>query len=65
MEREIASSAQLIRPGERPDVVAFGCTSGAIVIGDETIAARIHEVRPGIACTTPIKAAITGLVPLP
>lgn len=61
MEKDIASSVALIRPGERLDVVAFGCTSGAMVIGEENVFKRIHEVRPGIACTTPITAALAGL----
>ena len=48
MERDIAYATKLIRPGERIDVMAFACTSGAMVIGDEKIAARVHEERPGI-----------------
>ncbi len=39
------------------DVVAYGCTSGAMVIGPENVHARIHEARPGVACTTPMEAA--------
>ncbi len=61
MEKDIAQATRLIRPGERLDVVAFACTSGAMVIGDATVAARIREARPGIACTTPMAAAIAGL----
>jgi len=61
MEKDIAQATRLIRPGERIDVMAFACTSGAMVIGDETVAARIREARPGVACTTPMAAAITGL----
>lgn len=61
MERDIAYATRLIRPGERMDVMAFACTSGAMVIGDEAVAARIHEARPGIPCTNPIAAAVAGL----
>ncbi len=61
MEKDIAQAARLIRPGERIDVMAFACTSGAMVIGDETVAARIREARPGVPCTTPMAAAIAGL----
>jgi maleate isomerase len=32
-----------------------------MVIGDDTVAARIREARPGIACTTPLAAAVAGL----
>jgi maleate isomerase len=64
MESEIAYATQLIRPGERIDVMAFACTSGAMVIGDATVAARIHEHRPALPCTTPMAAAIAGLTRL-
>ena len=61
MERDIAYATKLIRPGERIDVVAFACTSGAMVIGDDKVAARVHEERPGTPCTNPIAAAVAGL----
>jgi maleate isomerase len=61
MEKDIAPSVALIRPGEKIDVVAFGCTSGAMVIGEEKVFARVREARPGVACTTPITAALAGL----
>jgi len=61
MEQDITGAAALIRPGERIDAMAFACTSGALVIGDDAVAARIRAARPGIACTTPMEAAIAGL----
>jgi maleate isomerase len=61
MERDIAYATKLIRPGERIDVVGFACTSGAMVIGDDNVAARVHEERPGTPCTNPIAAAVAGL----
>jgi maleate isomerase len=61
MERDIAGATRLIRPGERIDVMAFACTSGAMVIGDDAVAARVHEARAGIPVTTPIAAAIAAV----
>lgn len=61
MEGRIAEATGLILPGEHLDVIAFGCTSGAMVIGEEQVFARIREARPGIACTTPITAAVAAL----
>ncbi|MET4575458.1 maleate cis-trans isomerase family protein [Ottowia thiooxydans] len=61
MEKDIAPAVSLILPGQRMDVVAFGCTSGAMVIGEETVFERIREVRPGVACTSPITAAQAAL----
>jgi maleate isomerase len=61
MEGRIADGVALILPGERLDVVAFGCTSASMVIGEDTVFERIHEVRPSVACTTPITAARAAL----
>lgn len=57
MEGDIAPAVRLLAAGDRLDVVAFGCTSGAMVIGEDKVAERIREARPGVACTTPITAA--------
>jgi maleate isomerase len=64
MEAGLTEAADLIVPGIPLDVVAYGCTSGAMVIGDETVAARIHEARPGVACTSPMKGALAALAAL-
>ena len=64
MEGELTRTAALIRPGERIDVLAFGCTSGTIVIGEETVFARLRAARPGVACTSPITGALAGLTAL-
>jgi maleate isomerase len=61
IESRIGPAVELLLPGERLDVVAFGCTSAAMVIGEERVCARIREVRAGIACTTPITAALAAL----
>jgi maleate isomerase len=61
MERGMAAAAALILPGTKLDVVAYGCTSGTVVIGEDKVFQRIREARPGVACTTPITAAIAGL----
>lgn len=57
MERDIGPATDLIRPGRTPDVIAFGCTSGAMVIGEEAVFTRIRSVLPDARCTTPITAA--------
>jgi len=61
IESRIAPATGLLLPGEPLDVVAFGCTSASMVIGEERVFARIRETRPGIACTTPITAAVAAL----
>lgn len=57
MEGRIAEAADLILPGLPLDVVGYGCTSASMVIGEETVGARIRETRPGVATTTPVTAA--------
>ncbi|SDC50806.1 maleate cis-trans isomerase family protein [Paraburkholderia lycopersici] len=61
IEARIAPAVSLLLPGERLDVVAFGCTSASMVIGEARVAARIREARPDIACTTPVTAALAAL----
>ncbi|QSN64308.1 MULTISPECIES: aspartate/glutamate racemase family protein [unclassified Caballeronia] len=61
MDGLIAPGVALIRPGQRLDVVAFGCTSASMVLGEERVFERIREARPGVACTTPITAARVGI----
>ena len=60
MEARLAEAAGLILPGLPLDVVGFGCTSASMVIGEERVFELIREVRPGIACTTPITAAFAA-----
>jgi maleate isomerase len=60
MEPRIASSADVILPGSDLDVVAYGCTSASMAIGEEKVFARIREVRPGAKGTTPITAAFAA-----
>ena len=60
MEERIAESTRVILPGASLDVVAYGCTSGAMTIGDDKVAELIHKVRPGVACTSPMKAALAA-----
>ena len=64
MEGRIAESAAVIVPGTPLAVVAFGCTSAAMVIGEARVIARIHEVRPGVPATTPITAAFAACAAL-
>jgi len=42
------------------DVVGFGCTSATMTLGESAIFAEIHRARPGVACTTPVTAALAA-----
>ena len=60
MERDIPEATALLLPNLPLDVVAYACTSGAMVIGDDNVRAGIWQVRPGIAWTTPMAAAFAA-----
>jgi len=57
----ITEAAELILAGGRLDVLAYGCTSGTMVIGEDEVFARLRAARPGVACTTPPTAALAAL----
>ncbi len=61
MAPHISAAAALLVPDGRLDVVAYACTSGTVVMGYDTICARIHAVRPGVRVVTPITASLAAL----
>ncbi|HXV22803.1 MAG TPA: Asp/Glu racemase [Alphaproteobacteria bacterium] len=61
METGLTGATQVILPGVPLDVVAYGCTSGAMVIGEDRVAERIRAARPGVAVTTPITGALAAI----
>ncbi len=60
MEPRIAAATDIILPGNPLDVVAYGCTSASMAIGEEKVFDRIREARPDAKCTTPITAAFAA-----
>lgn len=60
MEPRIRDCADVFLPGAEMDVIAYGCTSASMAIGEEKVFQRIREARPGVACTTPITAAFAA-----
>lgn len=61
MEKHLTEASHLIAPSAQLDVIAFGCTSGSMAIGPETVAERIREARPEVACADPVSASLKGL----
>lgn len=60
MRERIAPATELILPGLDLDVVAFGCTSASMELGEEEVFRQIHRARPGVKCTTPVTAAFAA-----
>src|SRR5579872_4785492 len=56
----IAPTVDLILPGVKLDVVAFGCTSATMTLGEDAVFAEIRKARPDVACTTPVTAALAA-----
>ena len=60
MEPRIRDCADVFLPGAKMNVIAYGCTSASMAIGEERVFERIREARPDVACTTPITAAFAA-----
>ena len=60
MEPRITASTKLLTPGTPMDVVAYGCTSASMAIGEKRIFENIHMAEPAARCTTPITAAFAA-----
>ncbi|PCI03982.1 MAG: Asp/Glu racemase [Hyphomicrobiales bacterium] len=61
MENELPAIAGLLPSTHPLDVVGYGCTSGATIIGSDKIAALVNQVHPAAKVTDPIKAVIAAL----
>lgn len=61
LEVEIAKATDLLIPGTRLDVVALGCTSGAVAIGLPRLSKLVESVRPEAKVTSPVEAAVCAL----
>ncbi|MGB7336465.1 MAG: Asp/Glu racemase [Salaquimonas sp.] len=61
MEAEIPRATSLFPPAGDLAVVAYCCTSGSTVIGEDKVAAAIHSVRPNVKVTNPLTAVKANL----
>jgi maleate isomerase len=60
MRDRITPATELILPDMHLDVVAFGCTSASMALGEDEVFRQIRRARPDVACTTPITAAFAA-----
>ena len=58
MAEHIPEVSQQILPGEKIDVIAYGCTSGTIAIGEEHVSSQVQKSKPEAKVTTPITASL-------
>ena len=61
MAPRLRETAALLLPGQKLDVIAYGCTSGTALIGHDAVAQSIKEARPDVAVVTPSRSAMLAL----
>lgn len=62
MQPRIVECARVITPDTPVDVIAYGCTSASMAIGEEAVFANLKQAKPEAQCTTPITAAFAAFV---
>lgn len=61
MKPLITQTANLILPGDDLDVIAYGCTSASVVLGDTVVADLLNAAKPTAKTTNPAYAATAAL----
>ena len=61
MAEDITNVTKEILPGQKLDCVAYGCTSGTVAAGYETIKSKVNLAKPDAKVTTPITSAIKAI----
>jgi len=61
MADDIPNVTKEILPDQKLDCVAYGCTSGTIAVGYQSIFEKVNLVKPNTKVTTPITSAINAL----
>ena len=61
MSEKITEVTKDILPDEKIDCVAYGCTSGTIAAGYNSIEEKIKKAKPSTSVTTPSTAAVSAL----
>ena len=61
MKKNLSRVAAEILPDDKVNVMAFGCTSGSMVIGPENVVSEVQRSKPGVPVTNPVSASLKGL----
>ena len=62
MSKDVTDVTSDILPDEKIDCVVYGCTSGTIAAGHDSIESKIKLAKPEAKVTTPSTAAIKALI---
>lgn len=60
MEADLPAAARLFPPALEFDVIGYGCTSAATVIGSEAVARAVRAVHPQARVTDPLAAIVAA-----
>ncbi|MDA9062413.1 racemase [Candidatus Pelagibacter sp.] len=61
MADDITEVTKDILPDQKLDCVAYGCTSGTVAAGYDTIKEKVNLAKPEVKVTTPITSAVKAL----
>ena len=61
MADDIPNVTKEILPDQKLDCIAYGCTSGTIAAGYQSIFEKVNSAKPNTKVTTPITSAINAL----
>ena len=61
MADDITEVTQDILPDQKIDCIAYGCTSGTVAAGYDTIKSKVNSAKPEAKVTTPITAAVKAI----
>ena len=61
MADDITEVTQDILPDQKIDCIAYGCTSGTVAAGYDTIKSKVNLAKPEAKVTTPITAAVKAI----
>ena len=61
MSDDITNVTKDILPDQKIDCIAYGCTSGTVAAGYDTIKSKVNLAKPEAKVTTPITAAVKAI----
>ena len=61
MADDVTEVTKDILPDQKLDCVAYGCTSGTVAAGYDTIKEKVNLAKPEVKVTTPITSAVKAL----
>ncbi|MDA8717410.1 Asp/Glu racemase, partial [Alphaproteobacteria bacterium] len=64
MKADLPATAKLLPPSFSFDTIGYACTSGATMIGEDTVAGIIQELHPQTKISNPLSACKAGLAAL-